>query len=127
MRKIVRFLVMVGLSIMLSFLVFFRMTNPKLLIKIGGFSMLRVETGSMEKELLIGDIIIIKECDEYEVNDIVTYNVKGEYLVTHRIVEKSEGGYKTKGDNNNGIDHEVVSKEDIEGKVIYCSKLLRVG
>lgn len=79
----------------------------------------------MKPELAIGDIIIIKECDEYNKNDIITFNVNDEYLVTHRIIEKRGDNFVTKGDNNTSKDEELVQKENIVGKVIYNSKILK--
>ncbi len=70
-------------------------------------------------------IIIIKECADYKVGDVITYNVNNEYLVTHRIIEKENGNFVTKGDNNNTKDNTKVTKSDIEGKVILNSKLLK--
>lgn len=102
------------------------MTNGELLTKVAGFSVLRVDSGSMEPSISVGDILIIKECGNYEVNDVVTYNVDNDYLVTHRIIEKKEdNNFVTKGDNNNTKDNDKVTKENIEGKVILNSKLLK--
>lgn len=101
------------------------MVNSELLTKIAGFSVLRVDSGSMEPSISVGDILIIKECGDYEVNDVITYNVDNNYLVTHRIIEKENGNFETKGDNNNTKDNAKVAKSDIEGKVILNSKLLK--
>ncbi len=102
------------------------MTNGELLTKVAGFSVLRVDSGSMEPSISVGDILIIKECGNYEVNDVITYNVDNDYLVTHRIIEKKEdNNFVTKGDNNNTKDNDKVTKENIEGKVILNSKLLK--
>lgn len=102
------------------------MTNGELLTKVAGFSVLRVDSGSMEPSISVGDILIIKECGNYEVNDVVTYNVDNDYLVTHRIIEKKEdNNFVTKGDNNNTKDNDKVTRENIEGKVILNSKLLK--
>ncbi len=125
MKSIVKFILALILSILLSFLLYYKMVNSELVTKIFGISVLRVESGSMENTLSIGDIIVIKECDDYKVNDIITYNVEKEYLVTHRIIEKENGKFITKGDNNNTKDNEKVTKDDIEGKVILNSKLLK--
>lgn len=102
------------------------MTTEKLLTKIGGFSVLSVSSGSMQPELNVGDIIIIKECDHYNVDDIITYNVDNQYLITHRIIEKDGNNYVLKGDFNNTKDNCKVTKENIEGKVIFNSKLLKL-
>lgn len=125
MRKIIRFFSLVFLSLFLSLLLWYRITTTDLVAKIAGFGILQISSGSMEKELLIGDIILIKECDEYEINDVVTYCVDGRYLVTHRITEKKQDGFVTKGDNNNTVDSQVVAKDKIEGKVICNLKWLK--
>lgn len=125
MRKFIKFLIMLILSIIMSIIVFYKTTYDGLLTKICRVSVLQVSSGSMENELNIGDIILIKEFDKYNVNDIITYNVDNEYLVTHRIIEERNGSFTTKGDNNNTSDSKSVSKENIEGKVIYKFKLLK--
>lgn len=79
----------------------------------------------MYPELQIGDIVITQKNDDYNIGEIITFNVNKQYLITHRIVGKQEGGFITKGDNNNTEDIEKVIKEDIEGKVIYNLKILR--
>ena len=59
-----------------------------------GYSILRVSTGSMEPELMVGDVILTKEVDEVKslaVGDVITYKgTIGEYadmLITHQIVK----------------------------------------
>ena len=125
MRKIVKGLMILLISVILSLFIFYKTSNNGLLTKIFGFSALTIGSGSMETELFVGDVIIIKQCENYEVGDIVTYNVNNEYLVTHRIIEKKEEGFVTKGDNNNLADAEIVTKEKIEGKVIGKSRVLK--
>lgn len=78
----------------------------------------------MEPNLKVGDVIIMKEFESYDVNDIVTYNLNNEYLVTHRIIERNGNNFVTKGDNNNTKDTNTVSIENVEGKVICTSKIL---
>lgn len=107
-------------------MIIYKISSNKLITKINGYSILKIISGSMEPELMTGDIIIIKKCDSYEVNDIITYNVENQYLVTHRIIERQENSFVTKGDNNNIMDSENVTIESIEGKVIYNSKLLKL-
>lgn len=125
MKSIAKFILALILSILLSLLLYYKMVNSELLTKIAGFSVLRVDSGSMEPSISVGDILIIKECGDYEVNDVITYNVDNNYLVTHRIIEKENGNFETKGDNNNTKDNAKVAKSDIEGKVILNSKLLK--
>ena len=117
---------MLTLSIIFSFIVFYNTTYNALITKICGVSILQITSGSMENELKIGDIVLIKESNDYKVNDIITYNVDDKYLVTHRIIKRNGNNYITKGDNNNTIDDISVQKENIEGKVIYKFKLLKL-
>ncbi|MFG6318371.1 MAG: signal peptidase I [Clostridia bacterium] len=126
MKKIIKFLFMLTLSIIFSFIVFYNTTYNALITKICGVSILKITSGSMENELKIGDIVLIKESNDYKVNDIITYNVDDKYLVTHRIIKRNGNNYITKGDNNNTIDDISVQKENIEGKVIYKFKLLKL-
>ena len=48
-------------------------------------------------------------------------------VVTHRIVEKSEEGYHTKGDANEEEDAGIVSEEQVIGKVIAVLPWLGFG
>ena len=125
MNKIIKILFSIILSLLLSLFIFCNTTFDGLIAKIFGIGILEIQSGSMETELSVGDIIIIKECEKYEKNDIITFNVNGEYLVTHRIIERNGNSFVTKGDNNNTIDEQEISKDKIEGKVIYNSKSLK--
>ncbi len=77
-----------------------------------------IKSGSMQTTLNVGDIIIIIKQDDYDVGDIITYNFHYKYYITHRIIEKKEKDFITKGDNNTCEDEEYVKLENIEGKVI---------
>lgn len=81
-----------------------------------------VETGSMEDKIHTGDYIILVKKNDYFVGDVVTYNVNG-YFITHRIIKIENGVITTKGDANNTED-EGITKDQIEGKVIYCGGIL---
>lgn len=93
------------------------------IVKIFGNSCLIVVTGSMEPTIHMKEFILIKEMEEYEINDIVTYKNKENSFVTHRIIEKNGDTIITRGDNNT-INDEAISIQDIEGKVIYHSIVL---
>lgn len=112
--------------IIISLFVYFNTKSNGILIKVFDYSFLTVGSGSMLPELAVGDVIIIKECDEYKINDIITYSVDNEYLITHRIIDRNGNRFVTKGDNNNTTDKEIVTKDNIEGKVIYNSRLLKM-
>ena len=77
--------------------------------------------GSMEPELKVGDIVLVKEVNEEELkkDDIISFR-QGQSVVTHRIIElnENEKKYKTKGDNNNVEDREEITYAQVEGKVV---------
>lgn len=125
MRKIIRILLSIIISLILSLAIYYGVNANGLTTKLYGYTTLIVGSGSMQPELMVGDVIIIKECDNYNKNDIITFNVDNEYLVTHRIIEKNEDHYITKGDNNNSADERIVLEESIEGKLICNSKILK--
>jgi len=81
-------------------------------------------SGSMEPNLKIGDIIIIKHISDNELKegDIVSFR-NGTSIITHRInsIIVDETGttkYETKGDNNNISDKSLIKYSDIEGIVV---------
>ncbi|MCS0543075.1 signal peptidase I, partial [Aeromonas veronii] len=86
-----------------------------------GFKIMTVMTGSMEPELQPGDMIIVREKDpsKLQVEDVITYRISQQTLVTHRIVDLLEKDgvthYQTKGDANNVVDDGYVSHEQIVG------------
>ena len=125
MNKIIKFIISIVLSVLISLFIYRGLDIKDNINKIYGYSALIVSSGSMSPELMINDIIIIKECQNYNVNDIVTFTNSENYLVTHRIIKKDGENYITKGDNNNSIDQEIINYEKIEGKVISNSKILK--
>ena len=88
-----------------------------------------IATGSMEKEISVGDVAIIQKCKGNDVNvgDIIEYQMEG-YTVIHRIIEKrQENGefrFVTKGDNNISPDSEIVRENQLIGKVIFKIKYI---
>lgn len=82
-----------------------------------GYGMSVVLSGSMEDELSVDDLVIIKAADDYEVNDIVLYQDGGS-LVIHRIIEIDGNTVTTKGDANNTAD-EPINKSQIKGVLIF--------
>ena len=81
-----------------------------------------VETGSMEDKIHAGDYILLFRKNNYYVGDVITYRVK-KYFITHRIVKIENDKITTKGDANNSEDSEI-SKNQVEGKVIYWGGIL---
>ena len=105
--------------------------HPDQVPSVFGYKPFVVTSGSMESSINIGDLVFVKNVnyDELKVNDIIAFKGKDDIVTTHRIVEEvevdNEKCFKTKGDNNNTIDDEVVCKGKVEG--IYSGKIAKVG
>lgn len=90
---------------------------------IGPYKLVGIETGSMTPSLKIGDAVIIdKNCnkDKLKVDDIIAYVNHDNVLVVHRIIQiNSDGTFVTKGDYNNTADSGFVNKSQVKGKVSF--------
>ena len=75
-----------------------------------------VLSGSMEPELSVDDVIIVKKTDDFGVDDMVVFNDHG-ILVVHRVIGIDGDNITTKGDANNTAD-EPITRDVIKGKVI---------
>ena len=88
-----------------------------------GYRFLTVLTGSMEPELNVGSLILVKEIplNDLKVEDIITYKTQNNgSLVTHRIVKINDNGSLiSKGDANNTEDIGEIKESQIQGKVIF--------
>lgn len=82
-----------------------------------GWSWAVVVSGSMSPEIEVDDLVVIHEQEEYTVGEIISYK-SGQSLVTHRIVGQDGQAFQTKGDFNNTVDMNPVSKDNIVGKVV---------
>lgn len=87
-----------------------------------GVKTFAIVSGSMMPEINAGDIVIVKDVNEEELQegDIISFRKNAE-IITHRIerieIQDNEKRYITKGDNNNTVDAMYVSFENIEGRV----------
>ena len=81
-----------------------------------GVSVGVVLSGSMEPELSVDDVIIVRRSGEYRVGDVVVYSRTGRPVV-HRIIKMDGSTVVTQGDANNAAD-EPISPSDITGKVV---------
>jgi signal peptidase len=88
----------------------------------GNYSVYTVLSGSMEPAIHTGSIVIVKPQTDYAVGDVVTVASKGEYPVTHRIVDmREEDGvitFTTKGDANEDADGDERAKNDVIGRAV---------
>ena len=101
-------------------------------VSIGGYSMFRVVTGSMEPTIHTGAILLNKKTDisNIEAGDIVCYQTKVaeiyNSIVTHRVTAVEKDGFgsiylETKGDANLASDFYYVDSSNLIGKVIWYS------
>jgi signal peptidase I, archaeal type len=134
-NRIVNFFLIMILTIS-TIIVFFSLVilisayrNPEHVPDFFGYKPLIVLSGSMEKEIYTGDLVVAKVVNIEELNkgDIVAfknYEEDGTFFVTtHRIVdvitENAEKEFITKGDNNNVNDEKPVKLENVEGKYLF--------
>ena len=82
------------------------------------FTFLTVETGSMEPELSVGDLVIDRDVpfEEIRVGDTVTFR-QADTFVTHKVVRKEGASLITKGIANNAED-KPFGKNDYRGKMV---------
>lgn len=112
--KILMDILLILIIILLAGYFVLRLTN---VIKI-----YKVETGSMEYKIHVGDYILLCKSNKYNVDDVVTYR-KNDYFITHRIIKIENDKVTTKGDANNMEDAQIDINQ-IEGKVVYCGGAL---
>lgn len=87
-----------------------------------------VLSGSMEPTLSVDDLIIVKQQDDYKVDDIVVYQ-SGGMLVVHRIISIQDNMVVTQGDANNTADAEMeisLIKGKMVGQVKNVGSLVRL-
>lgn len=82
-----------------------------------------VLSDSMSPVFYKDDIVVIRECNDYKIGDIVEYQVSElSKPVTHRIIEKEGTGknavYRTKGDASSASESYTITHAQINGKVI---------
>lgn len=84
-----------------------------------------VLSGSMETQISVGDLVIVKEVDTgtLKKGDIIAFR-ENDIVITHRIddiiTEDDKVKYITKGDNNNTRDEGTVLPEQVEG-IFICN------
>ena len=125
--KIFTTVILIALIVLVAFMFFTRLTGnaPSLF----GYHFFRVSSGSMEPELMIGDVILTKDTppEGIKKGDIITYKsesgeMKG-YEITHRVVTEpsvTDGVYKyqTQGDAKGAPLDPVITYDQVVGKYI---------
>lgn len=99
-------------------------------VSIGGYSMFRVVTPSMEPTLPVGALLLSEEITvaEAQIGDIVVFRSKQSdmlgAIITHRVIDVLENAngeifLETQGDNNLYPDASYVEQKNIIGRVVF--------
>lgn len=97
-------------------------------VRLLGFQVYTVLSGSMEPTYSVGSLIYVKSVDyrELAVGDPITYMLDEDTVVTHRIIEVLEDSsapqtlrFFTKGDANDVADSSSVHYKNIIGKPVF--------
>ena len=108
--------------------------NKEEVPSVGGIFPLIVLTDSMLPEISSGDLIICHtaQAEEVALNDVICFfdpAGNGSSIVTHRVVEVVEENgevlFRTRGDNNNAEDKELVPAENLVG--VYKMRIPGAG
>ena len=113
MKKLIYIILFLLMSIVLIFSIYSSFN-----ISFFGFRIYKIGSGSMIPYLNINDLIIIRESNNYSVNDVITYDNNDGSTTTHRIISINGDEVITKGDANNTEDFPI-SKDKIVGKLIF--------
>lgn len=127
---VIWWVIIIGLGLLMFSIIGAKMRGE--VPRIGGYSIMKIISGSMEDEIPEGSYILIREIDPAEVGegDIITF-YSSDYMIyglpnTHRVVEPpivtDEGiEFVTKGDANPINDKVTAKGEDLIG--IYVRRL----
>ena len=88
-----------------------------------GYKSMAVLTGSMEPNYPVGSLVYVKETDpeDIQVNDVITYQLSGDTVVTHRVVavDRDLQQFTTKGDANEAEDGAPVPYTNVVGRAEF--------
>ena len=129
--KIIFFIIAIPI-LMLSLIIMVKARMyPDKVPDVFGYKPMIVLSGSMETAIYTGDVAFVKiiDTDLLKENDIIAFRNESDTVTTHRIIEiVNEDGnklFRTKGDNNDTEDAELVKQSLIEG--IYVFKIPVLG
>ena len=126
-KKIVKYII---LSVFIVLFVINLILSFEEKTHIFGIYMFNIVSESMEPTLYKDDVVFVKKCDisELKKGDIITFE-QDNRVISHRIInitkEKSVVKFETKGDNNEIVDPDKVTEEQVYGKVLY--KVGKIG
>ena len=87
----------------------------------GPASYVIVDGRSMEPTYEDGDLVVAYQRNSYGVDDIIVYDapVDHQFNVIHRIVERTDGGFITQGDNRDEPDGWIAPDDEIHGAALF--------
>ena len=97
-------------------------------VRLLGFQVYTVLSGSMEPTYHVGALIYVKDVDPYELEsgDVITFMLDEDTVATHRIVEvvpdendSTVVRFKTKGDANDAEDGSLVHYKNVIGSPVF--------
>lgn len=99
-------------------------------VNIGGYSLFRVVTGSMEPTISVGSLLVSHSVgmEEVQIDDIICFRAQESQIfgqmMTHRVVDISTAAdgslfFATKGDANLSSDGYFVTESNFVGKVVW--------
>ena len=107
-------------------------------VRLIGFQVFAVLSGSMEPTYHVGSLIYVKDVDytQLEAGDVITFMLDEDTVATHRIVEvvpdetdSSVLRFRTKGDANEAVDGSLVHYKNVVGTPVFTiliiSRILR--
>ncbi|RBY92372.1 signal peptidase I [Blastococcus sp. TBT05-19] len=86
----------------------------------GGTTYLSTYGTSMEPGFSAGDLAVLSEAGSYSVGDVVAYRSESlGTVVMHRIVAADADGFITQGDNNDFLDEDRPTRDEILGSLFF--------
>src|SRR5688500_747507 len=84
----------------------------------GGTTYVTTHGTSMEPEFSTGDLAVLSRAGSYSVGDVVAYRSGGlDTIVMHRIVAMDGDGLVTQGDNNDWLDEDRPTEDELLGRL----------
>lgn len=121
-KNIINIILIIFLFILIFFTLFIftnKLINKDSAYSFNGYYIFNVKSGSMIPTLDIGDFILVKKEESYNIGDIITYK-SGNSYITHRIEKITDNEIITKGDANS-LEDAPIYIEQVTGK--YLKKL----
>lgn len=120
----------VVIGLMFLFVAYQSVKHPEEVPSIFGYQPYAVLSNSMSPQFETGDMVIIDQVnpDTIKLDDVIAFHQEGK-VITHRVTDiyTQDGNvsFATKGDNNNVVDEEAVTADQVIGKQVF--QLPKIG